>query len=277
MGGFLLNKDLIVFSDLDGTLLNHSDYSYKDALPALNYIKDKKIPLIITTSKTRAEVEELLNELSLNEPFIVENGGGIFFPEKYRNFNLEGEKKDGYVVIKLGVDYSYIRSIFQRLKKRFPVKGFGDMSVSEISKLTDLPAEKAVLAKKREFSEPFIIEDKSLLPELESEVSKYSLKITKGGRFYHLIGKSQDKGKAVLKTAHIFFENSWRGAKTVGIGDSENDFPMLKVVDIPVLIKKETGEYADIHLPNLIKSTYPGSKGWNEVFFSIIKRYNLIA
>ncbi len=272
MAGSPLSKKFIIFTDLDGSLLNHEDYSYKDALPALNFIKKQKIPLIITTSKTRAEVEELLKELDIKEPFIVENGAAIFFPKKYRNFSINGEERDSYTVIKLGKDYSYVREFFEKAKKKFPIKGFGDMSVKEVSKLTGLPIEKAKLAKKREFTEPFIIEDASLIEKLEDEAKKYGLKITKGGRFYHLIGENQDKGKAVKITTDIFRKNSWKEAKTVGIGDSKNDIPMLKEVDIPILIMKPDGSYEDIDLPNLIRSKYSGSKGWNQVVLDVLTK-----
>ncbi len=273
MAGYLSNKKLIIFTDLDGSLLNHEDYSYKDALPALNIIKEEKIPLIITTSKTRVEVEELLRELNFQEPFIVENGAAIFFPKGYRDFSINGEERNSYILIKLGKDYSYIRDFFEKAKELFPIKGFGDMSYEEVSKLTGLPIEKAKLAKKREFTEPFVIEDESLIEKLKEEAKKYGLKITKGGRFYHLIGEGQDKGKAVKITTDIFKNNSWKNSKTVGIGDSKNDIPMLKEVDIPVLIMKPDGSYEDINLPNLIKSKYPGSKGWNQVVLEILKNY----
>ncbi len=273
MAGYLSNKKLIIFTDLDGSLLNHEDYSYKDALPALNIIKKEKIPLIITTSKTRVEVEELLRELSFQEPFIVENGAAIFFPKGYRDFSINGEERNNYIVIKLGKDYSYIRDFFEKAKRKFPIKGFGDMTIEEVSKLTGLPIEKAKLAKRREFTEPFVIEDVSLIEKLEKEAKKYGLKITKGGRFYHLIGEGQDKGKSVKITTDIFKNNSWKEAKTVGIGDSKNDIPMLKEVDIPVLIMKPDGSYEDIELPNLIKSKYPGSKGWNQVVLEILKNH----
>ncbi len=271
MAGFQLSKQYIIFTDLDGTLLNHSDYLYKDALPALNLIKKEKIPLIFTTSKTRAEVELLQREIGIKEPFIVENGGGIFFPKGYRNFNIEGEEREGYILLKLGVDYGHIRDVFKKLKVRYPIKGFGDMTVYEVSEITGLPIEMATLAKEREFTEPFILENENLLPLLEKEVKKYRLKITKGGRFYHLIGENQDKGKAVNITKDIFVKNSWKNSKTVGLGDSKNDIPLLETVDIPVLIKKESGSYEDINLPNLIKSMHSGSKGWNEVILNLLK------
>jgi len=271
-GGFLLNK-LIIFTDLDGSLLNHEDYSYKDAIPALNEIKKRKIPLIVVSSKTRIEIENILKELGFSEPFIVENGAAIFFPIGYRGFHINCKEKKDYCVIELGKNYQYIREVFEKLKKKYPIKGFGDMSVEEISEVTNLPLEKAKLSKIREYTEPFIIKDKNLISEIEKEVEKYGLKITKGGRFYHLIGNAQDKGKAVKTVINIFKENIG-DVVSVGIGDSKNDIPMLKEVDIPVLIKKSNGSYEDINLKNLIKSDFPGSKGWNQAVLSILKNFN---
>ena len=264
---------LLIFTDLDGTLLNHEDYSYKDAIPALEIIKKKKIPLIVVSSKTRAEIQNLLNELGFDEPFIVENGAAVFFPERYKKYLKDCEEKENYCVIKLGEDYAYIRSIFSKLKRKFPVKGFGDITVEEVAKLTGLSIEKAKLAKQREYTEPFIIENIALLPDLEKEAEKYNLKITKGGRFFHLIGKNQDKGKAVRETEKVYM-SIYRDIKTVGLGDSKNDIPMLKAVDIPVLIRKSHGSYENLKINNLVKSTYPGSKGWNEIILKILSVYD---
>ncbi|RLI93151.1 MAG: hypothetical protein DRO95_00515, partial [Candidatus Altiarchaeales archaeon] len=45
----------IIFTDLDGTLIDE-EYSYRDAEDALSIIKKREIPLILCTSKTRAEI-----------------------------------------------------------------------------------------------------------------------------------------------------------------------------------------------------------------------------
>ena len=74
-----MTQDMIIFTDLDGSLLNHEDYSFREALPALARIRRSAIPLIFVTSKTRGEVEILQQEMCIREPFIVENGGGIIF------------------------------------------------------------------------------------------------------------------------------------------------------------------------------------------------------
>ncbi len=263
---------LVIFTDLDGSLLNHDDYSYKDALPSLNRIKKLKIPLIFTSSKTRIEIELLQKEIGIKEPFIVENGAAVFFPENYRGFKLDLPEYNGYRTLILGKDYNHIRQFINKIRGEIPIKGFGDMSVEEIAKLTDLPVEKARYSKMREFTEPFILEDRSKLPLLEKKAEEYGLKITRGGRFYHLIGKNQDKGKAVKLTADIFRKNIGR-ITTVGIGDSKNDLPMLQVVDIPVLIPKINMEYESINIQGIIRASYPGSKGWNEVVWRLIDEF----
>ncbi|MDQ7055199.1 MAG: HAD-IIB family hydrolase [Persephonella sp.] len=267
---------IVIFTDLDGSLLNHDDYSYADALPSLNRIKQRKIPLIFTTSKTRAEVELLQKEIGIKEPFIVENGAAVFFPEGYRNFQLNFPQINGYRVIILGESYRYIRKFVEKVRGRFKIKGFGDMTAEEITSLTDLPIEKARLAKIREFTEPFIIENPEILSRLEKEAKKHNLKITEGGRFYHLIGKNQDKGKAVKITTQIFRKHL-KNIKTVGIGDSRNDIPMLEAVDIPVLIPKINKQYEKINLSGIAKADFPGSRGWNQVVWRILDEYENIS
>ncbi len=264
-------KNLIVFTDLDGTLLNHEDYSYEDALPAIDRLKKNKIPIVITTSKTRKEVELLRKELSIDDPFIVENGGGIFFEKGYRNFSIENCREvENYCLIQLGVSYKTIVEFEKKVREKFKIRGFFFMSVEEISKLTGLSLELSRFAKEREFTEPFIIEDEKNLKELEKEALKHGIKITKGGRFYHFIGVNQDKGKAVKITKDIFEKNTGCKFITVGLGDSKNDIPMLEVVDIPALIMKPDGSFENYDRKGLIRSKYPGSKGWNQVIMEIL-------
>jgi len=78
-----MNNNILVFTDLDGTLLDSDTYSYKSALPALKLIKNKKIPLIFCSSKTKSEIEMYRKRIGNDDPFISENGGGIFIPKDY--------------------------------------------------------------------------------------------------------------------------------------------------------------------------------------------------
>jgi len=257
---------MIIFTDLDGCLLNHEDYSFAAARPSIERIKRAGIPLIITTSKTMREVERLQRDMDIREPFIVENGGGIFFPRGYRDFIIKnGKWHEDYSLIRIGTTYSTVRNFLKKIGARFEITGFGDLTTEEISGLTGLPPDRAEMAKAREFTEPFLLKRPEGIGYLSALAAEKELKLTRGGRFYHLTGREQDKGVAVRIVRDIFRINSGKELTTIGLGDSENDLPMLEQVDIPVLLPRPGKGYLDIQLPGMIRAKEPGARGWNDV------------
>src|SRR4030042_6545243 len=128
---------ILIFTDLDGSLLNHDDYSFDEALPAINRVKGSGIPLIFTTSKTRREVELLQKDLGINEPFIIENGAAVYFPSGYTKLFIDNIPQESpFHIIKLGISYDRIRSFIGDIRDQFNIRGFGDMSIQEISDIT---------------------------------------------------------------------------------------------------------------------------------------------
>lgn len=250
----MLDKKIIIFTDLDGTLLDHTNYGFEAALPMLDFIKTNDIPLIIVTSKTKNEVLRIQALLGLKAPFIIENGAGILIPSK-----------EDYEMIAMGFDYEYIRSCFLKYAKSIPMIGFFDMKVEEVAKYTNLSIENASDAKKRSFTEPFILEDESRLDELRKMANEDELDIVKGGRFYHLITKGQDKSNAIKHLIKYYKKNGEEGLKTIALGDSANDLSMLQSVDMPVLIPHPDGTYLECDIETVIKAPFPGPKGWNTV------------
>ncbi|MFQ5918142.1 MAG: HAD hydrolase family protein, partial [Candidatus Binatia bacterium] len=65
-------SNIIIITDLDGTLLNRQTYLLRDAALALDLIEARNIPLIFCSSKTRAEQEVYRKQLRIDHPFIVE-------------------------------------------------------------------------------------------------------------------------------------------------------------------------------------------------------------
>ena len=256
----------VIFTDLDGTFLNHDDYSFDSAKEALKKLKDNCIPLIFTTSKTRVEVEVLQKKVGINEPFIIENGAAIFFPNNYENFDLSFlDKFKTYYIFQLGLSYKKILDFYNRYKDEFKMYGFSDMSVEEVMKYTKLDSKNALNSKKRDFSEPFILKDETKLEKLKKLAALENIKITKGGRFYHIIGELQDKGLAVKKAKEILEKLYNEKINSIGLGDGENDIEMFKNVNRAIIIKNHKGEYVQFNSNNVQKSSYKGSKGWNEM------------
>ena len=267
----MTRMNLLVFSDLDGTLLDHFDYSYEAAQAGLERLRTERIPVIFTSSKTRLEIEGLQAELQMQEPFIPENGAAIYFPDGYRAFRIDkGFQRSRYTVIQLGATYSEIRRFVYSVKERFNLRGFGDMGVEEVERLTGLSRQQSRMAKRREYTEPFIIEDESRVDELALIAASRGFKITRGGRFFHLIGLQQDKGRAVQVCAEIFDRNLDGGIITMGLGDSANDIALLKSVDIPILLPHDDGTYEPIDIQGLIKAAQPGSRGWNKAILEVV-------
>ena len=76
----------ILFTDLDGTLLDHRTYLPGPALEALRDLQSHGVPVVAATSKTAAELRVLAPELGLTDGWIAENGGAIAFAGKEREF-----------------------------------------------------------------------------------------------------------------------------------------------------------------------------------------------
>ncbi|MCC6545229.1 MAG: HAD-IIB family hydrolase [Nitrospirae bacterium] len=262
---------VIIITDLDGTLLHPVNYSFADAIPALEVIKERRYPVVLCSSKTSAEIREYRSRMGNNDPFITENGGGIFIPEGYFNNPVSGECKGDYRIITLGKSYHHIRRVFHDIRQRtgIRVKGFGDMNHEEIARHTGLPLSDAVLSKERDFDEPFIFEEgEDRVTEFIDAIEKAGLFWTKG-RYYHILGDN-DKGKAV-KILMDYYKRELGRIVTIGLGDSFNDLPLLQNADYPVLVQKEDGSYEEkIQLPNIIKADGIGPAGWNREVIKLI-------
>ena len=266
-------SSLIIFTDLDGTLLDHQTYAVTPALESLNAVSASRTPLIFCSSKTREEIEVWRKKLDNTHPFISENGGAIFFPPD-SPFPESAHRKNDYYVVELGISYGELKARFEELKKCFGdlIRGFSEMDVAEVSKRTGLKQEDALRAQKREYTEPFIFEGSEAkdLRRLEQAIVDLNLNLTRGGRFYHLLAEN-DKGKAVRITAEAYRAER-PNLRTVALGDSANDIPMLEAVDIAILVQKPGGVYdpAAANVSNIRKARGTGPAGWNHAVLQVL-------
>lgn len=267
---------LIIFTDLDGTLLDYSTYSYQKALRSLSLIKKNGIPLIICTSKTAAEIEVFNRKIKNRAPFVSENGGGLFIPKGYFGFEFKYHKETPkYRIIETGSQHSLLMNALKEIRESTStsIKGISEMSIKELIEKTGLDRRGALLAKKRDYSEPFILlsGNHSEMKRVKREVIERDLNLTEGGRFYHLMGNN-NKGIAV-KILTAMYKKEFETMTVVGIGDSINDLPMFEEVDIPVLVMKSNRRYDPrIKLNGLLRAGGIGPDGWNRAVLKILKR-----
>jgi mannosyl-3-phosphoglycerate phosphatase len=265
---------IIIFTDLDGTLLDEN-YSFRKALPALERVRELGIPLILCSSKTFPEIELINRKLNNRAPFISENGGGIFIPERYglrigRTERVEG-RWDIYRLVRLGARYSDLRRAVERLRQEgYSIKGFGDMGVREVSQLTGLGIHQAALARKRDFDEPFVYEGRpERLASLKRRITMMGFRYTQGDLF-HIMGES-DKGRAVRLLTKKY-EDRHGSVVTIGIGDSPNDVEMLESVEYPVLVKKRDDRWHRVvRVKGLTRFDGIGPEGWNRAVLKLLE------
>lgn len=263
-----MNK-IIVFTDLDGTLLDESSYSFAAAQPALDVVASSGTPLILCSSKTRAEIEGYRIRLCNTHPFISENGGGLFIPRDYFPFPIEAETTGDYQLIRLGLPYTEVREHFVRLRDQChaKVRGFADMSTTEVATLTGLAEDQVTLAMQRDFDEPFIFDgetDEHFLNAIETVGLRWTQ-----GRLFHIMGK-HDKGRAVDILMSLYHRQYAR-VTSIALGDSLNDLPMLSAVDRPVLVRHRDGKVdSRVALLDMLETTQPGPAGWNEALLRLL-------
>jgi len=267
------NMSFIFFTDLDGTLLDHHGYDWTPAVPALDRIRAEGWPLIPVTSKTRAEVEPLKKELGLDDPFVVENGGGVFLPDRppWDTMGQVTTGQDGEAIrrLTLGNSYDGIRKFVDARGRALGVRGFGEMSVEEIMDRTGLDQADAERARQRDFSEPFVLEADSDMDALETAADEAGLAITRGGRFYHLMGAHQSKGRAVHLLQEAWSESQAEPVRSVALGDGVNDVSMLDAADLAVLIPAPGRPLPPVRRDDAVVAPMEGPAGWNAAVLAL--------
>lgn len=254
---------LLVFTDLDGTLLSHSDYSWNAAQPALDRLASIGAGVVLASSKTAPEISRLRQDMGLQDwPAIVENGAGVLEPQAQ--------------AVGTHTDYARLRATVVKIRaKRGAVyRGFGDMDLAEISALTGLSQSDAQLAQQRAYSEPGIwsgaeAEKMDFLERLQEQ----GIFAREGGRFLTL---SYGRTKAD-QMAQIMARLAPRC--TIALGDAPNDVEMLEAADAGVIIANPhraplpflEGETSG----RIIRTTDAGPKGWNTAIQANLARLKL--
>ena len=252
-----------IVTDVDGTLMDHS-YNLSPARKTIKLLDKLNIPVILCTSKTAAEVEIIREDLNLNDPYIVENGGAIY------GENINGEKWE----IILGDKYELLDQILKNLSKEveFPLTPLNNLSDKEIFELTGLSGESLVLMKDRHWSMPFINPPYEIEKKLSVLCKKYNVSVFKGNRMSHLLSINSNKGEAIKKL--IQYSKNYK-VKIIGLGDSPNDLPLLENTDYKIIIPGLNGPNQfllnQINFNDYIISDKPNGYGWQKEVTKLVK------
>jgi len=268
---------ILVFSDLDGTLLDRDSYAWRGAAPALSELRRRRIPLIFCTSKTRAEVQHLRARLGNRDPYAVENGGLIVIPRRYFGKSLirDGNRHD--LILRLGRPYQDTVAALHAIASAegLSVRGFHEMSPAELASETGLSLADARLARRRECSEPFVIRDAShrQIRSLMRRAGMKGFTVQRGGRFWH-ISAGADKGRALQLLTGIF-QIAWGAAvRVIALGDAANDLPMLRAAHLPILLASSHGQFDPVltrAMPGIRRIAPTSPANWSRAVLEAVR------
>jgi mannosyl-3-phosphoglycerate phosphatase len=265
----------VVLSDLDGTLLDQGTASMELARPALNRLKETGTPLVLVSSRTRVDIEGIRADLGIQAPFVVENGGALFFPPEC---GLEPERNVvdlfGYRAVVLGSPTEEIVQKMEPLAGRFRLRFPGRSSTSPDSAAMDHPGLDPVglemaAGAAREFGLMVILDEAPAREtRLAAEISELGLRLLRfQGR--HLILGANDQGRAAQILIEVY-RKRWPRVVFAAIGDATSDEPLLAAVDYAYLVAQPDLGHAPVYLPRLTRVSKPGPAGFNQAVLSLL-------
>ncbi|AMX02154.1 HAD-IIB family hydrolase [Microbulbifer thermotolerans] len=261
----------LITSDLDGTLLDHHDYSHAPVDRLLLQLEQRQVPVILNSSKTFAEMLELRRQLHNEHPFIVENGSAIFIPANYFPARPEtARKRNNFWLIETGLPREQLRAFLRADATEYgaPYLSFSAATCEEIVAATGLTEQQALAAQNRDYSEPLLwLGTREEKRSFTTRAAAAGLSTLQGGRFLHLLGPT-DKGAATLALLDCYRKYRHTDYRLIAAGDSPNDLDMLKLADIAVIIRaphRPPPQLAASDKRRVIISDAIGPAGWREV------------
>ena len=230
---------LVVFSDIDGVLLESRGSAFAEAARALKRLGGEVPPLVLRSSRTRAEIEAIQQQLGISHPFVCESGAAAFVPAGYFGFDVPNARDlAGYLAIEFGRPYAEVVQTLHRTAERLAIEivGFSDMSVEEVARDCHLPLLQARLAKLREYSERFRILDPSETTHhrLFRALKAAGLRCVTGEQYDH-VGAPVDNSIGVNVLCGLY-QRAYGGVLTVGLADPMADDKLLQFVNRRVIV-----------------------------------------
>ena len=263
----------LIFTDLDGTLLDHNTYSHDAATVLLDKLEQIGIPVIPISSKTFAEILPLREKINNQHPFITENGAGIYIPKGYfendeatnghstaRDFITISTSRPRTTWLQMLADKaSEFTTEYQTFHTLYQLEG-----PEAISRISGLSVDQAILANQREFSETVVwLSTDSRKKAFTQVLTEAGAKVHQGGRFLSITDQI-DKGVALKCLTSIYEQQAnIKNCETLAIGDGNNDISMLEVADSALIIRSPH------HQPPILQRTEKvstslknGPEGW---------------
>ncbi|MEO3991270.1 mannosyl-3-phosphoglycerate phosphatase-related protein [Pseudocitrobacter cyperus] len=257
-------QPLVIFTDLDGSLLDSHSYDWQPAALWLMRLKQQHVPVILCSSKTAAEMLLIQKEIGLEgRPFIAENGAVIQLDAQWRD-------DESWPRLIKGAPHAEILSVLQHLRERdgYKFTTISDVDEQVFSEWTGLDHKHAALARLQEASETLIWRDSDeRMAAFSAKLQQLGLRFIQGARFWHVLDEQSGKAQAVSFLRRRMLQREGHDRLAIGLGDGPNDAELLDATDYAVVIKSLSR--AGVQLQNddpqrVYHTEQRGPHGWSE-------------
>lgn len=237
-------KTVLLFSDVDDTFRDRGGRFALGARTLRRY--SAPVNLVFASSRTVDDLSAMQVALGIDGPLVAENGAVVAFPAPSGAITAARQAGRRWRLDRRGLPRAELQATL--------VETCGALGMSP-----EIPNDPA-----RHCSVLFRITDAASTPvgPLLEDLRHQGLSVSFGGEWFALTGGA-DKGSGVrvVRQELVTAEESWLVA---GIGDGENDVPLLWAVDRKFVIQRSDGTWhPDLSsIPGAHLLARPGLAGW---------------
>jgi mannosyl-3-phosphoglycerate phosphatase len=269
--------DRLFVSGIRGCLLDTATGDYDAARPAIAALATLGVPLVLCSSRPRAEVELVARLFGLGTPMIIENGAAVIVPHGHLPHGVPGGRRDGdHLVLELAPPRQRMREALAEVAAAAGVR---------VRLLADLPLGDraarggpagACSSVRHEHTDPFLVDTEDHAAALAREAQARGLRVARGEHAFHLLGGA-DKGLA-LRTLLSLYEREGVRPRTVALGTWAVDLPMLRAAHRPIVLPGLGGVLEPrlvAGLPEAERARRSGPAGWNDAVLAVLTGHRL--
>jgi mannosyl-3-phosphoglycerate phosphatase len=267
---------IVLFSDPD-TLRDEGNPGWAATRRAVRTVEDRGVAVVLCGNETRSELELIQSDLNLRDPFISENGGGLFVPHGYfPDRPGAGRATQNYHVVDFGKPYYQVAEALHEVAGELGVDviGFSDMSIQDVAQDCGLSLAQARLSKLREYDEPFRMFDAepATYSRICNALRRLDLRCFTHEAFHHATGVV-DNARSVRMLASLYRQAYHGQVLTVGLARASSETCLLQAVDIPMVVQSDAVDAARLarKVPTARLISVNGPRGWCDAILQLVE------
>lgn len=238
----VLAPRFVLFTALENCLLDPRTDSCSAAEEVLAELDRRRIPWVIFSGRTRAQLDPLRRKMGHRHPFVAENGGGLFLPQDYFNIAVEGSRRaGGFQLIPMGTPYAETCAALEEIagESDIEIASLARMKLQETAQNLGVSMDEAHRARQREFEELFFIAGATEKKTADFvELARQRGFTAHAGEPLWRFSGVPDAGPAARQLVKLYRAAAPRERfQVVGIGSSESDLPMLAAANKQYLLE----------------------------------------